>query len=492
MTLTAERPTLAREGEPDRRSTGPHRRSTGPHRDPAIDAARAACLVVVFLLHAMMVGVSVGPQGPVLENALEGWAGFAPATWVVQVMPLFFVIGGYAGWTQWRRLEERGADAASFVRARLARLVRPAIVLVAVVASVLAALAAAGLPADVVATAGYRIGQPLWFLTVYLACSSLVPFMAALHARHPWRTLAGLSVVAVAIDGARFASGVDAVGYANLLVVWLLVQQLGFLLADGTIDRMPRRERLGVAAVALAGLLGMTLAGPYPTDLFANLNPPTACLAVLGVAQLALFSLVRPALRRRAQRPRAQRIIARFGEWGMTLYLWHLPAFVLLAGVMLMLHDAAGLPLPVPLTAEWWWSRPLWLVAAALATAVFVRGFARWEQRRTAAPSASGGHVRVSAGPVALAVPAAIAGVGAVLVLGFGVWTAVLSLGLLALALRGASPRRALRYSTTGVGPIARSCHASAVASSSASQSVGSSPNTAVVSDASTTNGRSN
>ena len=433
MTLTAERPTPAVTGQPDRRPAG-------PHRDPAIDAARAACLVVVFLLHAMMVGVSVGPQGPVLENALEGWAGFAPATWVVQVMPLFFVIGGYAGWTQWRRLEERGADAASFVRARLARLVRPAIVLVAVVASALAALAAAGLPADVVATAGYRIGQPLWFLTVYLACSSLVPFMAALHARHPWLTLAALSVVAVAVDGARFATGVEAVGYANLLVVWLLVQQLGFLLADGTIDRMPRGGRLGVVAGALAVLVGMIAAGPYSPDLFANLNPPTACLVVLGVAQLALFTFVRPALRRWAHRPRAQRIIARFGEWGMTLYLWHLPAFVLLAGVMLGLHDAAGMPLPAPLTAEWWWTRPVWLVAAALVTAVVVRGFARWEQRPVAAPAGSG-ITRGLAVPVAVAVPAAIAGVGAVLVLGFGVWTALLSLVLLALALRGSRLR---------------------------------------------------
>ncbi|HEX6954943.1 MAG TPA: acyltransferase [Agromyces sp.] len=430
MTLTAVRLTPAVPGEPDRRSTG-------PHRDPAIDAARAACLVVVFVLHAMMVGVSVGPQGPVLENALEGWAGFAPATWVVQVMPLFFVIGGYAGWTQWRRLEERGADAASFVRARLARLVRPAIVLVAVVASALAALAAAGLPAEVVATAGYRIGQPLWFLTVYLACSSLVPFMAALHARHPWLTLAALSVVAVAVDGMRFASGVDAVGYANLLVVWLLVQQLGFLLADGTVERMPRRGRLGAAAAALAALAAMTVAGPYSTDLFTNLNPPTACLVVLGVAQLFLFSLVRPALRRRAERPRAQRIIARFGEWGMTLYLWHLPAFVLLAGVLLVLHDATGLPLPAPLTAEWWWTRPVWLVAAALVTAVVVRGFARWEQRPAVGAPTGSGITRGLAVPLAVAVPAAIAGVGAVLVLGFGVWTALLSLVLLALALRG-------------------------------------------------------
>ena len=120
MIPTVERPTPAA-------PSGPDRRPTSPGRDPAIDAARAACLAVVFVLHAMMVGVSVGPDGPVLENALEDWAGFAPATWVVQVMPLFFIIGGYAGWTQWRRVAAREADAAAFARSRLARLVRPAV-----------------------------------------------------------------------------------------------------------------------------------------------------------------------------------------------------------------------------------------------------------------------------------------------------------------------------------------------------------------------------
>jgi len=79
-----------------------------------------------------------------------------------------------AGWTQGgRRLREfntdqrsRGATPADYVGARLERLVRPAIALVVVVAGGLVALSLAGLPAEVVATAGFRIGQPLWFLGV--------------------------------------------------------------------------------------------------------------------------------------------------------------------------------------------------------------------------------------------------------------------------------------------------------------------------------------
>ncbi|MET4156910.1 acyltransferase [Agromyces sp. PvR057] len=443
MTLNAERiavvgrePTRVRSRKP----SGPTgREPSGPRRDAAIDAARAACLVVVFALHAMMVGVSVGAAGPVLENALEHWSGFAAATWFVQIMPLFFVIGGYSAWSQWRRMQERGADAATYVRGRLARLVRPAIALVAVVGLALAVLAAAGLPAEVVATAGYRIGQPLWFLAVYLACTSLVPLMARAHARHPFTTVVVLVAIVAAVDIARMTTGIEAIGFANLLAVWLLVQQGGFFLADGAVDRMPRAARLWAALAAFVVLLALTGAGPYSPDLLMNLNPPTVCLVVLGVAQLALFSLVRPALRRWAERPRPARAIASFGEWGMTLYLWHMPAFIVLAGMLLWLNDAVGLALPVPLEPEWWATRAIWLVAAAVVTAGLVLVFRRWERGASAAVTAVRvGRLAAVRVPVAVAAVSGILGVGLVLVFGFGVWIALAALVLLAVALRGA------------------------------------------------------
>lgn len=420
-------------------------------RDAGIDAARAGCLVVVFLLHAMMVGVSVGADGPVLENALEGWAWFAPTTWLVQIMPLFFLIGGFSGWVAWQRRRARGQGAADFVRDRIARLVRPAIPLVAVVGVALAALAAAGVPEEIVATASFRIGQPLWFLAVYLGCSALVPVMARLHERHPNATVAVLAAAVVAVDAARFASGTEAIGFANLALVWLLVQQLGFRLADGSIDRMPRAARLRLAACSLGGLLAITLSGPYSPDLLQNLNPPTICLVLLGTAQLALFSLVREPLRRWAERPRPARVVAGFGEWGMTLYLWHLPAFVLLAAGLLAANATFGLVLPEPLTGEWWASRPLWLAGAAFATWLFVRGFGRWERGRGGAGVAgragrgadAGAGGRAGAAPLGLAVPAWVAalagilGVGAALVFGFGPLPALGALALLGVSLLG-------------------------------------------------------
>jgi peptidoglycan/LPS O-acetylase OafA/YrhL len=417
-----------------------------PHgRDAAIDAARAACLLVVLLLHALMVGVSVGTDGPVLENALEGWAWFAPVSWLVQVMPLFFVIGGYAGWMAWQRARARGDGAGAFVRGRLERLVRPAIVLVGLVAAGLAALTVAGVPAEIVEAAGYRIGQPLWFLAVYLGCTALVPAMARLHERRPIATVAALAAAVVAIDVLRLATGVEAVGFANLGFVWLLMQQLGFWLADGRVERMPRGRRIRSAIAAVGVLALVTLAGPYTPDLYANLNPPTVCLVLLGVAQLALFSLVRAPLRRWAERRGPARVIARFGEWGMTLYLWHLPAFVAVAGLLLVGNEATGVGLPVPLTAEWWLSRPLWLVAAAAATACSVACFARFE-RGTAQRAGGVAHARPAAAerramraPVWLAVPAAVLGVGVVLVVGFAPVPALIAAALLWVALRAST-----------------------------------------------------
>jgi hypothetical protein len=159
------------------------RERTGVARDSSIDAIRVVLLVAVFALHAMMCGVSVGVGGPVLQNALEGQPWFGPVSWVAQIMPLFFIAGGFSSLHHWRAMRSRGATPSDYVRARLERLVRPAIALVIVVAVGLLALTFAGVAPELVATAGFRIGQPLWFLGVYVAISALVPLMVRAHER---------------------------------------------------------------------------------------------------------------------------------------------------------------------------------------------------------------------------------------------------------------------------------------------------------------------
>ncbi|MER7082867.1 acyltransferase family protein, partial [Saccharopolyspora kobensis] len=106
-----------------------------PSRDRVLDLIRAGCLVVVVVLHAVMAGIEVGESGIQIRNALENQQWFTPISWIIQVMPLFFIVGGFAGITQWRRMRDSGATPADFVRARLVRLARPALVAFAAIAA---------------------------------------------------------------------------------------------------------------------------------------------------------------------------------------------------------------------------------------------------------------------------------------------------------------------------------------------------------------------
>jgi peptidoglycan/LPS O-acetylase OafA/YrhL len=382
-------------------------------RDASVDLARAWCLVVVVALHALMVGVSVADGAPVLENAMDGWSGFAALTWFAQIMPLFFVLGGFSSATQWTRLRERGVPAHHYLGMRLRRLLPPALGAMALTATVLLMLLLMGVPDDVVAVAGFRMSQPLWFLGVYLLCTALVPLMTAAHRAAPRASLAALTVLVVGVDSVRIGTGITAFGFANLLFVWLLMQQLGFHLADENRPRPSRRGLVSLAAAALAVLAVLCLSGLYSFDLLENLNPPTVALVLLGVAQLCVFELVRPLLRRlHGTRPVASAAAA-INARAMTIYSWHMLVLIGLAGVLLLTSGAA---LPAPLSEAWWATRPAWFAAVAVGVVLIVAVAGR----REAASGASrpSDAARAGRAAVVVALLAAAAGVLIVLLLG--------------------------------------------------------------------------
>ncbi|HWU58325.1 MAG TPA: acyltransferase [Microbacteriaceae bacterium] len=422
------------------RSQAPQRTATSTAasrattRDTSVDAIRAACLIIVVALHATMVGVGRGPHGVIIENALEDQPWFAPVSWIVQVMPLFFIAGGFSAFTQWQRMAARGASAGDYVRARLTRLLVPAIAMVATVGVGLTVLIAAGLPHELVATAGFRIGQPLWFLAVYLGCSAMVPLMVRAHERAPWPTTALLAAAVVTVDIVRLATGVQAVGFLNLALVWLLVQQLGFWLADGRVAAMSVRARLRVAGAAAAMILVLSATGLYSPDMYVNLNPPTLSIVLLGVIQLMLFSIVAPRIRAWMRHSGLSSVVNAIGSRAMTAYLWHMSVLVALAGLLLV----SGLPLPHPLSFDWWASRPTWLVVVAFAVIAVVRVTERFETRRRAVAGQATGPLTLT-----LATLLGVAAVGILLVVGFTPATAAASIPLMLLAIRASETRQA-------------------------------------------------
>jgi len=385
----------------------PQQRAAGgpppvPVRDPVIDLARFFCLALVVVGHTMMVSPVLHPDGTVTtENILGDQRWFEPVVWVLQIMPLFFVAGGITGLQSWRRLRARGGTAMYFVQGRLLRLIRPAAVLLAVMFTGLSAALLAGVAPQVIQLLTSGAGMPLWFLAAFLAAQLNLPWLAALHSRAPWLTLAGLSALVVTVDCLRGV--LPPLAYLNMVFVWCAVQQLGFVVADSPELKPGRSALLGimVASNALLGLL--VLLGLYSGNMLVNLNPPNLTLLLLGVSQAAALQLFRPALSQIASRAWVRRLVLVAGRRSMTVYLWHLPLLATMSGMLLL----TNFPQPAGGSAAWWWGRPLVLLGVIALLLPVMALFGRLEERPTSYdPSAARPAAAVLLAAVAVFVPA--------------------------------------------------------------------------------------
>lgn len=333
-------------------------------RDLTLDLARVSCVLLVVVIHLLFVGVGRGPDGQlVIERTVEAQPWFAAATWIGDIMPLFFVVGGFAAMAGWCSLERRGGDVDAFVRTRLIRLARPALPLLVVLALALLGAWALGVDAALVDTVAIGIGSPLWFLAAYVLAQALAPAMIRLHCRAPVRTMVVLALAAGAIDAVRLASGIPQLGIPNVVLVWLAVQQLGFWLHDGWFRRRQPWALLAIIAggYALLGVL-VPLAG-YSPSMLTNQYPPTVPMLVLGAIQAAALTLLHRPLAALMETRVARAVVWFLGSRLMTVYLWHLPVIMVLTGVQLLLP----LPLPEPGSAVWWATRiPMLLLVLAV------------------------------------------------------------------------------------------------------------------------------
>lgn len=359
--------------------------ATAPDRDRFIDAVRAGSLLIVVVGHWLMATVVVKDEHITGANALTSIPALQLATWLFQVMPLFFIAGGFSNITVWRSLRRRGAGYPEYLQGRLVRLLRPTLVFVLFWHLALPAAAALGLSQDRVDLIGLLLGQPLWFLGVYVAMTALAPAMASWHEYSPRIALASLVVGAVVVDWFRLGKGMESVGYLNLAFVWLFAQQLGFVYADGYLTRLTRRALWVTVAGTFATLVVLTSWGPYPVSMVgmpgetSNMTPPTVCLMVLAVSQLAMAMLARDRVSRWLERPRLWAAVVRFASMAMTVYLWHLSLLV----IAFMALIGLGIDPPAAGSGLWWLTRPLWLIGLALVLAVVATLLSPLERGRT-------------------------------------------------------------------------------------------------------------
>lgn len=310
-------------------------------RDRVMDAVKALALLLVVVGHSL--AWTATGSGSVV-NTLDAVPAVFPLTWVLQILPLFFLLAG-AGLT---RLS--GSRDARGYLARLTRLAAPALPLIAV-AMVLAVIAQLLAGADVGTAAGLLPVQLVWFLGVYLVLVAIAPLLVRFSG---WWAVAVWLAVILGVDLLRIHVA-EAFGWANLILVWGLFAALGTRLER--LRALPRATlAVGAVATAAAAILAIVV-GPYSPALIStdavegisNLAPPTIVLALVGLAQICVLLLLWPWLQRLLGRDRLWVPVAIFASRAMEIYLWHMLVFTLAIAGVIALGTA-----PAALGLLWW------------------------------------------------------------------------------------------------------------------------------------------
>ncbi|MEV4465876.1 acyltransferase [Micromonospora echinofusca] len=378
-------------------------------RQRYVDLLRALAIGMVVLGHWAVAAIGEDAAGrPTGRSALPDLPWAYPLTWIAQVMPIFFLVGGYANAASLTARRAAGVDATAWLLDRGARLLRPTTALLLVIAAAAALASLVGVAATLVRTVAWFATIPLWFLAAYLIVVPLTPAMLALHRRFGLLVPAALAALVVAGDVGR-ALGPAELALPNYVFGWLAVHQLGIAWRDtdaGRHDahpeaagghpprpdparerRLPLSRRAGAAALlgGLAATVLLTTVGPYPVSMLNvpgerldNAAPPSLALLTLTVAQFGLILLLRDPAERWLRRPRPWQAVIAVNAVVLTVFLWHLSAAILLVGAL----DAAGvLPTPPVGSAAWLAWRVPWVLMLTVVLAALVAVFGPVEAR---------------------------------------------------------------------------------------------------------------
>ena len=326
-----------------------------------------------------------------------------------QVMPVFFLVGGYSNAASWDAARRAGTPYGAWIAGRARRLIGPIVPLILAWAALAFVFRLFGVSYDIIRQGSILALVPMWFLAVYLLVVLLVPITRAAWTRFGIWSYWTLVALAVIVDVLRFHDGHrPAVGWVNYLFVWVAMHQLGYLWRDGRLAG-PRHALPWLVGGALAWI-GLTRYGPYPIsmvgvpgDEVSNTLPPDVLLLALGAAQTGLVLALEGPMRRLLDRSRVWAATVLVNGTIMTVYLWHLTVLALLVGLA-KLAGGIGLRLP-PGSEAWWLARIPWLAALAAGMALLLPLVGRFERAspppasfRPSAPRVLAGAALVSAG----------------------------------------------------------------------------------------------
>jgi peptidoglycan/LPS O-acetylase OafA/YrhL len=309
-------------------------------------------------------------------------------TWAFQVMPVFFLVGGYVNVQSWRAHHAAGETWTWWVRDRAMRLLWPTAVFVVVAVIAVVVAQAAGAPTAELAAAGWLIALQLWFLPVYLVLIALTPLMYAAHRRWGLAVPAVMAAAAGLVDVGVTGPHLHVIGYLNYLFVWGSIHQWGFFWQDGSLTSARWRPYV-LAAGGAALLAGLVTSRSFSPDMVGsgNTNPPSIALLAYAAAQAGLVLAIEPWATRLLSHERLWRPVRRLNAVVMNVYLWHfVPAIV----IAVACYPTGLLPQPAVGSAEWFELRLVWFALLTAVLAPLVVGVTRAERPMLRLPAGLG------------------------------------------------------------------------------------------------------
>lgn len=389
---------------------------TPQSRNRYVDFLRAASILVVVWGHWIMAAPVVRDGGPELGHALALAPWIHWLTWIFQVMPTFFFVGGFANATSWESSRAKGRGYGEWLQGRISRLIGPMVPLLLVWIGIAALFRLIGISPQMVEVGSRVALVPIWFLAVYLGVVLVAPWTLAAWRRWGMLSYAVLAAAALAIDYLGLLQGQGWLRWVNYACVWIAIHQLGYAWKDGRLAGVAKALPWGLGALIVA--LAAVRFGPYPVAMVgvpgepvSNTLPPTFALLAFGTMQIGFVLCLEAPVRRWLARLRPWAATVLINANIMTLYLWHSTALVLFIGLLLKL-GGPGLRLE-PGSATWWFSRPLWLAILLLALWPFLLFFSRFE--RPAPPGEAAPAWRLVVGVLLMCL-----GIGVLALLGIG------------------------------------------------------------------------
>ena len=405
-------------------------------RNRAVDLYRAVAMLAVAVGHwVAMVAFRQDDGELTTGNALEFVPSFAGITWILQVMPLFFMVGGFASAASLDSKNPTGqsstfAERSSWTASRLARLLPPVKALAITWLVIIGLGYLTGMSALTNAGA-VAAAIPLWFLANYTADVVIAPHVLPLFRRSPGLVAAGAVGLFLALEIARLA-GDHVFSQINWILGWFLFQMAGFAWRDGL---LPTGKTLAALAAGLwASAIVLVAFGPWPVTMVGfhgidhnPTHPPTLALLMFGAAQSATAIYFAPRVTAWLERtPMAWKSVVVANSFAMTVYLWHMTAAVVVLGAF----DASGLLSGAqPGSVAWWLAKIPFIAVCVGVLALIVPKLSKIERSALLSPKGDwpfspvallGGAVLVSvalkawtAGSIALMVPSLIIVVGA-------------------------------------------------------------------------------